>query len=80
MNTIFDWITVALFCCIAVIFLQRSVEAPRAGDSAFLYAPPAIGCAAANWLGNEHYIIAAVLMLVVVAIYTVVILKPNWRV
>ena len=52
MENVYDWITVAIFVGLAVLFLQRSSEEePR--DKIYHYAPPAIGCAIANYLGNE---------------------------
>lgn len=75
METVFDWITVAIFAGLCVLFLQRSLmEKPT--DRIVTYAPAAVGCALANWLGNEGYEIAAVALCAAVIVYIVRILKP----
>ncbi len=75
METVYDWVTVAVFVSLAVLFLQRSSEEhPR--DEIYHYAPPAIGCAIANYLGNEGYMFASVLLIVGILAYIYYILKP----
>ena len=79
METVYDWVTVATFCALAVLFLQRSSEEePR--DKLIHYLPPAVGCAVANYLGNEGYTIPAVAVLVAAIAFTYFVLKPfdNW--
>lgn len=75
MQTIYDWITLAVFSGLVVLFLQRST-AKVLTDSLWQYLPPAVGCAAANWLGNEGYHAPALLVLAATAAYIVVVLKP----
>jgi hypothetical protein len=41
----------AVFAGLVVLFLQRSV-AEEAVDRIYHYAPPALGCAASNYVGN----------------------------
>ncbi len=75
METVYDWIAVAIFVGLAVLFLQRSSEdEPR--DKIYHYAPPAVGCAIANYIGNEGYLIPAVLLLVAILAYIYYFLKP----
>lgn len=75
METIFDWLSVLLFCGLAVLYLQRSAtEEPQ--DKIWHYLPPALGCAVANYLGNHGYEIAAIAMLVAAAAFIHYILKP----
>lgn len=75
LETVYDWVTVAVFAGLAVLFLQRSSEdEPR--DKIIHYLPPAVGCAVANYLGNEGYSIPAVAMVVGVMAYVYFILKP----
>jgi hypothetical protein len=76
MSTIYDLVTIIIFAGLAVLFLQRSVAPETPDDRIYHYAPPAIGCALANWLGNEHYDLAAVLVIVAVLGYIVYVLKP----
>jgi hypothetical protein len=75
LETVYDWVTVAVFAGLAVLFLQRSSEdQPR--DKIIHYLPPAAGCAVANYLGNEGYMIPAVALIVGVMAYIYFILKP----
>jgi hypothetical protein len=75
LETVYDWVTVAVFGALAVLFLQRSSEEqPR--DKIPHYLPPAIGCGVSNYLGNEGYTIPAVALLVGVMAYIYFVLKP----
>lgn len=76
MQTPYDWITVALFAGLIVIFLQRSVNQDEAKDSILSYLPPSIGCAGANWLGNNGYDAAAVALIVAILAYIHLVIKP----
>jgi hypothetical protein len=75
MQTVWDWLTVAVFAGLIVLFLQRSMaETPK--DKLISYIPPAVGCALANWLGNNGQpIIAGVLVGAIIA-YIWFVLKP----
>ncbi len=75
LETMFDWITVIIFSGLIVLFLQRSSAAePR--DSLWQYFPPAVGCAVANYLGNEGQTIVAILLVAGIFGYIWVVLKP----
>lgn len=75
METVYDWVTVAVFGALAVLFLQRSSEdQPR--DKIIHYIPPALGCAVSNYLGNEGFTLPAVGILVAVMAYIQFVLKP----
>ncbi|MEM9085912.1 MAG: XrtV sorting system accessory protein [Pseudomonadota bacterium] len=75
METVYDWVTVALFAGLAVLFLQRSSEEqPR--DKMVHYVPPAVGCAVANYVGNEGYMFLSVGLIVAVMAYIYLVLKP----
>jgi hypothetical protein len=85
METVYDWLSLAIFAGIIVLFLQRSsMESPP--DRMIDYLPPALGCAIANQAGNYalendsllmHAVGAALLIGVVV--YVWLVLKPNLR-
>ena len=75
METVFDWLTVAIFAGIAVLFLQRSTQ-ETPGDSMWHYLPPTVGCALANGLGNNGYNLIATVMMVIILMYLVYFLKP----
>lgn len=74
--TIYDVVTLFLFAALAVLFLQRSVGPASNQDRIYHYAPPAIGCAVANWLGNQQMHVLAIATIVVSVIYVFVVLKP----
>ena len=76
METVYDWVTVAIFAGLILLFLQRSTTPEPASDSVWHYMPAALGCAGANYLGNEGNDLLAILMLVGVVAYTVLVLKP----
>ncbi len=76
METIYDWLTMIVFAGLIVLFLQRSTldEPP---DTIWHYLPPSVGCALANYLGNEGYGIAAYAVLVAVGAYLILVLKVS---
>lgn len=76
METVYDWVTVAVFAGLIVLFLQRS-SMDNPPDRLLDYLPPAIGCALANYAGNEGYPIIAVLLIAMVIAYVVFVLKPK---
>jgi hypothetical protein len=75
-ETIFDWVTVAIFAALVVLFLQRSMATGPAQDTVWHYLPAALGCAVANYLGNHGQEALAVAMIGAVILYTIFILKP----
>lgn len=51
METAYDWITVAIFAGLIVLFLQRSVGPDR--DRMWPYFVASVGCAVVNQVGNH---------------------------
>lgn len=76
MQTVYDWVSVAIFAGLATLFLQRSI-APVKVDTIWQYLPPAIGCAVGNQLGNHDWPIPAVLLLAGSVAYIFYVLKPG---
>lgn len=76
METIWDWTTVFCFAGLVTLMLQRSMmdEPP---DSLWHYAPPAIGCAVVNYVGNEGQHILAGIGLVLIGFYVHKVLKVS---
>jgi ABC-type Na+ efflux pump permease subunit len=74
METIYDWLTMAVFAGLIVLFLHRST-ADEPVDTIWHYIPPSIACACSNYLGNKGLGIVAILLLVGVAAYVVYVLK-----
>lgn len=75
-KTIYDWTTLALFCALALLFLQRSVGPAVPSDRAILYLPPALACMAANGLGNAGYNAASFAVILATLGYAAFVLRP----
>lgn len=52
-ETVYDWVTVAMFAGLIVLFLQRSSGEDEPQDSIWQYLAASIGCAVANYVGNS---------------------------
>lgn len=75
METVYDWVTVAIFAGLIVLYLQRSsIEEPR--DSIWQYLGASVGCAVANYFGNEGQGILAWGIIVATVAYIFYVLKP----
>ena len=79
MQTIFDWVTMAIFGGLVVLFLQRSAGPEDDRDKMWHYLPPALGCAAANYLGNNDQRTIAIALTLAVVGYILFILQPFGR-
>ncbi len=80
METVYDWVTVAIFAGLITLFLQRSSMAEPV-DTIYHYFPPAIGCAVANYFGNQGDNAIAIILLVAILIYIWLVLRPlaHWN-
>lgn len=83
MNTIYDWVTVAIFAGLVVLFLQRSTGESPPKDSIFEYLYASAGCAVSNYFGNKAvegggvlYHLMAVGVLVATLAYVHIALRP----
>lgn len=78
MKTVYDWVTIAIFAGLIVIFLQRSVglNEYEEGDSVWTYLPAAVALAVANYLGNEGYGAFAWLTIIGALAYILLVIKP----
>ena len=74
METVYDWVTMGIFGALVTLFLHRSAmdEPP---DTIWDYMPPSIGCAIANYAGNEGYPLIAIAIIGLIGIYIVKVLK-----
>jgi hypothetical protein len=75
-QTIYDWVTVAIFGALIVLFLHRSTAQEEPKDNIYQYLPACVGCAVANYLGNEGQGAIAFGIIVVVVGYIAYVLKP----
>lgn len=78
LETVYDWLTIFVFSGLIVLFLQRS-SADEPQDEMYQYFPAAIGCAVANYLGNNGQAAFAWLTLAAIAVYVWYVLKPFAR-
>jgi hypothetical protein len=77
MDTIYDWASLAIFAGLVVLFLQRSTAEHTGKDASLLYYLAAgVGCAAANYFGNQGQNVIAVLLLAATLAFIVFFLKP----
>lgn len=78
METVYDWVTVAIFAGLVVLFVQRSTaeEQPREHDSLLLYFGAALGCAVANYLGNKGLHLLAVPLIAATIVFILYYLRP----
>lgn len=77
METIYDWVSLAIFAGLVVLFLQRSTsDRPEEDVSLLYYLAAGVGCAVANYLGNNDQGIFAILLLVATVAFIVHFLKP----
>jgi uncharacterized membrane protein YhaH (DUF805 family) len=76
MKTVFDWLTVAIFGVLALVYLQRSVGVRPAHDALWKYLPPALGCMIANSVGNEGATLPATALMFVTLLYVWFVIRP----
>lgn len=76
MQTPFDWLTLIVFTGLVVLMLHRSM-AEQPVDRLWHYAPPAVGCAVVNYIGNEGYVLIAILGLIAIIAYILLVLRPK---
>ena len=77
METIYDWVSLAIFAGLIVLFLQRSTAERAEKDVSLLYYLGAgVGCAAANYFGNKGQDLIAVLLIAATVAFIAYFLKP----
>lgn len=79
METAYDWITIAAFAALAVLFLQRSAGPRPPGDRMPHYLVAAVCCAGVNWLGNHGYDLPAIALGIAGVAYVFYFLRPFTR-
>jgi hypothetical protein len=80
MDTVYDWVTLAIFAGLIVLFLQRSTSDRGGKDvSLFYYLGAGVGCAVANYLGNHDQPVAAWVLLAATIGFIIYFLKPFQR-
>lgn len=80
MDTIYDWLSLAIFAGLIVLFLQRSTSERADNDVSLLYYLGAgVGCAVANYFGNKGQDVVAILLLLGTVGFIAYFLKPFQR-
>jgi len=78
LQTVYDWVTVAIFAGLIVLFVQRSTteEEAKQHDSLLLYLGAGIGCAVANYAGNKGMHLIAIPLIAATLFFIVYYLRP----
>lgn len=78
METAYDWIAIAAFAYIIVLFMQRSTsqEERKSHDSLISYLIAGVGCAAINYAGNNGYHLVAIGLMAATVGFVLYALKP----
>lgn len=79
METVYDWVTVAIFAGLVVLFVQRSTseeEKPAEHDSLLMYLGAGVGCAVANWVGNKGIHLLAIPLIAATILFILYYLRP----
>lgn len=75
LHTIYDWVTVAIFAGLIVLFLQRSMQ-DEPNDKLWHYLVASVGCAVTNYFGNEQQHVVAIACLIAVGVFIYFFIKP----
>ena len=76
MESVYDWLTVAVFAFLVILFLHRSVDVDEPNDHLWQYLLAGVGCAFTNWLGNEGFDLLGVAALLTTLAYIFYALRP----
>jgi len=77
MESVYDWVSLAIFAGLIVLFLQRSTGERAEKDASLLYYLGAgIGCAVANYFGNHGQDVVAIAVLVATVAFIIYFLNP----
>jgi bacteriorhodopsin len=80
METIYDWITVAMFGGLIVLFLERSMNHSAPRDRIWQYLVASVGFMTTNYFGNEDQHVVAIITLGATVAFIFYILKPFERI
>jgi hypothetical protein len=77
MQSVYDWVSLGIFAGLVVLFLQRSTSDREEKDASLLYYLGAgIGCAVANYFGNQGEDAVAILIIAATIAFIIFYLKP----
>lgn len=77
MSTIYDWVSLAIFAGLIVLFLHRATSEQAETDVSLLYYLGAAGgCAVGDYLGNHGQDLLAAVLLAATVGFIILYLKP----
>lgn len=77
METVYDWVTLGIFAGLVVLFLERSMkQETQENDSLLLYLAAGVGCAVANYFGNEGQHLIALALIAATIAFIFYFLRP----
>lgn len=77
MSSVYDWVSLAIFAALVVLFLQRATGDNAEEDMSLLYyLAAAVGCAAGDYLGNHDQALMGALVLGATVAFILFYLKP----
>jgi asparagine N-glycosylation enzyme membrane subunit Stt3 len=77
MSSIYDWVSLAIFAGLIVLFLQRSTGEQAEQDVSLIYYLGAgVACAVANYAGNHGQDVIAIVLLVATVAFVTLYMKP----
>lgn len=77
METVFDWVSLAIFAGLIVLFLQRSTGERVEHDAPlYYYLAGGAGCAVSDYLGNHGQDLLAIALLAITVAFIIFYLKP----
>ena len=77
MSSVYDWVSLAIFAGLVVLFLQRATADRAEEDVSLLYYLVAsVGCAAGDYLGNHDQSVMGALVLAATVAFILFYLRP----
>jgi len=77
MSSIYDWVSLAIFAGLVVLFLQRATNEHAGEDVSLLYyLGAAVGCAIGDYLGNHGQDLFGIIVLAATIGFILYYLKP----
>lgn len=76
MSTVYDWVSLGIFAGLVVLFLQRSTGESAEDASLLYYLGAGVGCAAANYFGNDGQHAIAIALIFATVAFIIYFLKP----
>ncbi len=79
MKTVFDLVSLIMFAGLAILYLQRSASPQPDSIALWKYAVAAIGCATADYLGDQGHAVMSVVVFAALIVFALLMLRPMRR-